>query len=517
MAGLKAISVIATPPHIRLRAALIGAALALALLAWPAGASAAFLSPEGSFRASEGAFGDLRGIATDDAGRVYVADASRGRVEVYDNARNGNAFLRSIGEGQLVSPTGVAVDNRSRIYVSDAGRGAVVQFDSLADDAPRRRSFTFPSGAGAPRGLDVDLSSQVYVADRGTGRVEVLQIKGRDLVGLSEVASSLGEIEGVARDSKGRIYVSSDNEENGEVRAIDEKGQALRVVAPAGDRKEIAGDQDGGKDAEKFEPAAGGTVNAPKQLADDRLDRLIVADAGNDRVQVFAGYDQGNALLASFGVSGEGGDQLQNPSGVATAPGALLYVADAGNQRIVRLRMDDENGDGIFDASPSAGTPSGPAGCTGPSRGQRDANGDGCADPVSRITAPLARTYRAGDPPTVVAGRANADSLGVSRIEVSLAIRRGGSCLYYARGRFSRRGSCSAPRYFAVRGRERWLTRVRLRQPGTYEVRSRATQQGGLVEAAQTRENRRTFRISGQRAAPERSAAPRRPAAPRSR
>nr|MBA2429594.1 hypothetical protein [Thermoleophilaceae bacterium] len=444
---------------------------------------------------------------------VYVADATRGRIEVYDNARNGNAFLRSIGERELVSPTGVAVDNRSRIYVSDAGRSAVVQFESLADDAVRRRTFTFPAagpegGGGAPRGLDVDLSAQVYVADRGTGRVQVLQIKGRDLVGLSEVASSLGEIEGVTRDTKGRIYVSSDNEESGEVRAIDEKGQVLRVVAPAGGREEIEGD----KDEEKFEPAAGGTVNSPKQLARDRLDRIVVADAGNDRVQVFAGYDQGNALLASFGVSGAGGGQLQDPSGVATAPGALLYVADAGNQRIVRLRMDDENGDGIFDASPAA-APTGPSGCTGPSRGQRDANGDGCADPVSRITAPLARTYRAGDAPTIVAGRASADALGVSRVEVSLAIRRGGSCLYYARGRFSRRGSCAQPRYFAVSGRERWLTRVRLSRPGTYEVRSRATQQGGLVESAQTSENRRSFRISRQRAAPERSRA----AGPRSR
>ncbi|MBA3839568.1 MAG: hypothetical protein H0X55_04605 [Thermoleophilaceae bacterium] len=502
-----------TSLHIGLRTALIGAALALALLAWPAAASAAFLNPEGSFSAAEGTFGDLRGIATDDAGRVYVADATRGRIEVYDNARNGNAFLRSIGERELVSPTGVAVDNRSRIYVSDAGRSAVVQFESLADDAVRRRTFTFPAagpegGGGAPRGLDVDLSAQVYVADRATGRVQVLQIKGRDLVGLSEVASSLGEIEGVTRDTKGRIYVSSDNEESGEVRAIDEKGQVLRVVAPAGGREEIEGD----KDEEKFEPAAGGTVNSPKQLARDRLDRIVVADAGNDRVQVFAGYDQGNALLASFGVSGAGGGQLQDPSGVATAPGALLYVADAGNQRIVRLRMDDENGDGIFDASPAA-APTGPSGCTGPSRGQRDANGDGCADPVSRITAPLARTYRAGDAPTIVAGRASADALGVSRVEVSLAIRRGGSCLYYARGRFSRRGSCAQPRYFAVSGRERWLTRVRLSRPGTYEVRSRATQQGGLVESAQTSENRRSFRISRQRAAPERSRA----AGPRSR
>ena len=506
-----------TSLHIGLRTALIGAALALALLAWPAAAGAAFLNPEGSFSAAEGTFGDLRGIATDDAGRVYVADATRGRIEVYDNARNGNAFLRSIGERELVSPTGVAVDNRSRIYVSDAGRSAVVQFESLADDAVRRRTFTFPAagpegGGGAPRGLDVDLSAQVYVADRATGRVQVLQIKGRDLVGLSEVASSLGEIEGVARDTKGRIYVSSDNEESGEVRAIDEKGQVLRVVAAAGGREEIEGD----KDEEKFEPAAGGTVNSPKQLARDRLDRIVVADAGNDRVQVFAGYDQGNALLASFGVSGAGGGQLQNPSGVATAPGALLYVADAGNKRIVRLRMDDENGDGIFDASPAA-APTGPSGCTGPSRGQRDANGDGCADPVSRITAPLARTYRAGDAPTIVAGRASADALGVSRVEVSLAIRRGGSCLYYARGRFSRRGSCAQPRYFVVSGRERWLTRVRLSRPGTYEVRSRATQQGGLVESAQTSENRRSFRISGQRAAPERSAAPGRAAGPRSR
>jgi DNA-binding beta-propeller fold protein YncE len=493
-------------PRARVRAVLLAAALALAALAWPASASAAFLQSESSFRAAEGDFGDLRGLATDDAGRVYVADASRGRVDVYDNARNGNAFLTTVGEGKLTSPAGVSVDNRGRIYVADAGRGAVLQFESLPDKATLRRTFTFTPGAegaaGSPRQLDASASSaEVLVADRGASRIQVVAIKGRDLVGNAELSASVGEVEGVARDSAGRIYVSSDNEENGEVRVLDEKGQVLRTVAPAGDR-----------DKDSSGAAAGGTVNAPKQLARDRLDRIVVADSANDRVQVFAGYDQGSALLGAFGASGSGGEGLEGPTGVAIAPGALLYVADAGNRRIVRLRLDDENGDGNFDAgSGTDRTPkedTGPAGCRGPRRGQRDSNRDGCADPTSEITAPVGTTFSDRDPPTIIAGRASGDTLGISGVEISLARRSGGTCLYYARGRFSRRGSCSSPRYFKVRGRERWQVRVRLSEPGLYEVHSRATQSAppaaaggestsrdGLVESAATRGNRKTFRI----------------------
>lgn len=488
-------SVSSLPSYPRARRLGLVLALCLVPLAVPTAASAAFLEPAGSFGAAEGEFEDLRGVATDDAGRVYVANAARGRVEVYDNARNGNVFLRSVGEGRLTSPTGVTVDNRSRIYVSDAGRGAVVQFEALADDAVFRRTFTFTEGGASPRQLDVDRTAQVFAAEHDGSRVQVVTIKGRDLVGTTVFSATVGETEGVAVDGGGRVYVSSANEDNGEVRALDERGQVLRVIAPAGERKEIEAPP---KDGERFEPAGGGTVNAPKQLARDRLGRLVVADSGNDRVQVFAGYDQGSALLASYGTSGNGGDQLQNPSGVAVAPGAILYVADAGNRRIVRLRLDDENADGNFDSG--AGAPpaaSGPAACTGPRSGQRDANRDGCADPSSSVTAPAGRSFRRTDPPTIVAGQARGDALGILRVEVSVALRRGGSCLYYSRGRFSRRGSCSSPRYFAASGRERWLARVRLSQPGLYEVRSRAVQRGGLVESSATASNRRTFRISG--------------------
>ena len=69
------------------------------------------LRDDGSF----GRFADPAGVATDDGGRVYVADAGAGRVDVFDSASDGNRQLGTIGAAELVRPTGVAIDNRGRI------------------------------------------------------------------------------------------------------------------------------------------------------------------------------------------------------------------------------------------------------------------------------------------------------------------------------------------------------------------------------------------------------------------
>ena len=56
--------------------------LALALAAFPASASAQLFIPAGSFGSGvqpDGRFVQPAGIATDDAGRVYVADTGGGR------------------------------------------------------------------------------------------------------------------------------------------------------------------------------------------------------------------------------------------------------------------------------------------------------------------------------------------------------------------------------------------------------------------------------------------------------
>jgi DNA-binding beta-propeller fold protein YncE len=268
------------------RSVLLTALLALALLAWPAAAGAAFFEYEGSF----GSLSSPQGLATDEGGRVYVADPARGRVEVYDNASSGNTLVQTIGEGQLTSPVSVTVDNRFRIYVSDPGKGQVLQFESVSNGGKLVRTFGFPGSElgslGNPRQIDTDRASQLYIAERDNGRVTIAKIQGRDILASSFFGATIGEVEGLTLDSKGRVFLSSDSAQNGEVRVIDDKGAVLGVVAGPGKRE--TEDDDGKKLAdEDIEPAPQGRVNSPKQLARDRLNRVVVADSGNSRVQAF--------------------------------------------------------------------------------------------------------------------------------------------------------------------------------------------------------------------------------------
>ena len=495
----------------RHRLAPVSAALAGVLLAiaWPAAAQAAFFSYDGAFGPPPGRFAEATGVATDDAGRVYVADAAAGRVEVFDSATAGNAHLTSIGAGVLVRPTGIAIDNRNRIYVADAGRNLIAQYDSFVDGAPTRREFggggTALGRVDGPRLMTTDASSRLYVVDRPNARVQFLRpaLDGRPVAafGVAEPPTFL-EPEGIARDPEGRMFVSDDNASDGEVRVYDPRGALIKTVAGPG--------------------TGGGQVSSPRGLVRDPVDRLLVVDAGNSRVQALRSFAEGSTFLEAFGTRGAGAGGFSSPAGAAIAPGALLYVADTGNGRVVRLRYDDADADGALDARDNCAGVANPVQrdsdrdkrgdecdpdddndgvadasdrCPRSRRGA-DGNGDGCGDPRSRILFPRARgTYAARQAPGRVAGFAGADDLGVAAVQVAVARVARGRCAWYAGGRFRSPGACSAPMFFAASGQRRWAARVRLRGRGTYRVLSRATQTGGLLESVFDRRNVRSFRV----------------------
>jgi hypothetical protein len=302
---------------------------------------------------------------------------------------------------------------------------------------------------------------------------------------------------GIARDgSTGNIFVSSDEPGAGGVRAYDKRGFPLRTVAVPG--------------------SGPGDVSGPTGLAVDRVGRLIVADTGHNRVLSLGSLAEGNPPLGSLGGLGA-------PVDVALAPGALLYVADAANGRILRVRYDDVDQDGVIDAADNCRDLPNPAQrdtdhdgigdacdpdddndgiddaadpCPQSPRGT-DANGDGCPDPASRITAPSGARYTRSRPPTRVAGRARGDRLGLMRVEVAVGRRVSATrCRWYRRDRsFGPASSCSAPRYVRARGTSSWSASLRIRARGTYVISSRAVQRGGLVERVRGKANSRSIRI----------------------
>lgn len=466
-------------------------------IALPATASAEpLVRPDGVLDAR---FAEPSGVATDDGGRVYVADAGAGRVDVFEGASDGNRHLGTIGDGELVRPVGVAIDNRRRIYVVDAARGVVVRYTSWVDGAAKAREIGTEGTAlgqlANPRFLVPDSESRIYVVERDNVRVQWLSTSGTAIsaFGVGE-PGPFDQPEGITRERSGALYVTNASATSGALRTYDRRGMLLGQVAGPG--------------------SAPGQLSAPRGIARDPVGRLIVADSGNNRVQVLDAPANGAAALDVH----TGG--LSRPADVALGTGAKLYVSDPGNRRVVRLSYDDADSDGAIDARDTCAglanpdqrdtdrdgrgdacddnddndaVPDGADLCPRSAR-QPDANGDGCGDPASRITVPGARLKVRSRPPSRIAGVAVADR-GVARVEVAVARAAGSRCRWWTGRRFGRVRACDAPVWVRARGRDDWSLRVRIRSDGHYQVLSRAEQRGGVVEGARTPSNTRAFRL----------------------
>jgi len=79
------------------------------------------------------------------------------------------------------------------------------------------------------------------------------------------------------------------------------------------------------------------TVSGPSQLASDGSGRVFVASMGLDRINR---YSPAGTLQASMGASGVGGGKFKFPKGVTVESGGAIFVADTNNHIIQRLYPD---------------------------------------------------------------------------------------------------------------------------------------------------------------------------------
>lgn len=279
-------------------------------------------------------------------GKLYVADGLNHRVLRHSitggmNVSNAEAVLGQVAfsagapnlaEGREVNyPGGIGVDYSSdppRIYIADTGNNRVLGYR----DIRRLRN-----GEKADLVLgQADLSSDLANYPGG--------------VGETPTQKGLYNPLGIAVDGAGNVYVADAG-----------NSRVVRFPKPNFDNPEIAPDADLVLGQPNFfsknTAATQSTLNQPHGVAITRAGALVVSDRNQHRVLYFpAPFTSGMAATKALGQSsfvttetGNAGNRLNSPRGMATDGDNRLYLADYNNNR-VQIFNDIDTAQG-FDAS----------------------------------------------------------------------------------------------------------------------------------------------------------------------
>ena len=297
-------------PHRTL--SLLSVVLAWALIgAAPAGAAIGYLDHFGGSGSTPGLFDAPEDVAIAPDGSIYVADTGNSRVQKFDAEGD---FLSS--GGSLGSGTGNLNSPRGLVYDGTVGGWGLVAADTGNDRLMSIGVSGLPLGciSGCPPLSDP--SKIDYRADIGwfvvanTSKQQIVLTNGPEERTYGSLATEeFGNPEGVAVGPDGDIYVADTS--YGRIQRLTGNHVKIDHVDTFG-----AGELEFPHDVE----VVGETV--------------YVADTFNDRIAIF--NDDG-VPIGSFGTEGSDTNQFSQPAGIEADCHGNLYVADTGNDRILKL------------------------------------------------------------------------------------------------------------------------------------------------------------------------------------
>jgi sugar lactone lactonase YvrE len=297
------------------------------------------------------------GVATDSAGNVYVADTGNHTIRKITPAGLVSTLAGTAGLSGSVdaagaaarfnTPRGVATDSADNVYVADSGNNTIRKItpagvvSTLAGTAGSSGS-TDAAGAAArfsvPDGVATDSAGNVYVADSGNHTIRKITAAGAASTlagtagspGSTDAAGPLARFNfprGVATDSANNVYVADTN--NHTIRKITPAGVTSTLAGTAGS----AGTIDGLGAAARF--------NAPNGVATDSANNVYVADTNNNTIRKVTSAGTvtsvaGLAQTAGF-TPGPLPGLLSAPFGVAIS-GTSLYLTQSTLVALVQNR-----------------------------------------------------------------------------------------------------------------------------------------------------------------------------------
>lgn len=300
------------------------------------------------------------GLAVNDSGTLYVADASAQTVWKIGTDLQPSVLAGGIGllgavdatgtAARFNEPSGLTLNADQSLLVTDSGNstirkitpdGVVTTFAGLAGATGSVEGAGSVARFNTPTGITRDATGNSYVSDQMNHLVLILSplaVSGSmaGKAGIAGAIDSLGSAAtfnqptGIAIDASGNLFVADRN--NHLIRKIAPNGQVTTVAGTPG----TAGSVDG--------PVAQARFNLPSAVAVDPAGNLFVADTGNSTIRcisqgvvtTIAGQPSVAGLMDGFGPY----TAFNAPEGLAWDAAGSLLVADTGNFAIRKIKPD---------------------------------------------------------------------------------------------------------------------------------------------------------------------------------
>lgn len=251
------------------------------------------------------------GLHIGDDGKIFVVDAGRQEIVVFDPLKQEEYIWEGYGEKHFASPIDLDTDGSGRLYVTDSLAQTLYVLSEKGKPLRTIGQFERPTGIAVDRA-----NKRVYVVDTLKCTIEVFTLEGEHVKSIGTAGRGDGEFNRptfIALGKDENLYVSDSM--NHRVQVLDKEGNFLRTFGRLGDQI--------------------GHFASPRGIGLDGDGNIYVVDTLFHSLQIFSPKGE---LLLVIGRYGGGVGEFSSPKDIAIDPKGNLYIADFYNRRLQVLR-----------------------------------------------------------------------------------------------------------------------------------------------------------------------------------